>query len=1376
MSNTSQFIGELGAKHLLSKIKKLENTPAISSWNDLTDKPFYEDEKENVLFDQVVSLSSSGSFASDDVPFEIKIDETYLVTFDGTEYECVGKQVKNVLGDTPSTTFMIGNSVILNNGDGVDTEEPFLLCYSFANEVTSYFQIMTKDYKNYQDSDVAITVKEKISEIHYLDPKYIKDMYYTEGGGEITELPIEGEWMDNGQDYDDDGIIDEGDHEWTFMFTAPIGLQAGNEYTVNWDGTDYTCVGQDALALTGEIPGVVIGSFSEVAIEPFIILEIPSEYVDMMGAYGMAMDRENKGNISFSIKGKSVEKIHKMPNKYLDLAWIPESKKGKILIENCSIESYKRIKYNASDFYSGQKINVIFDGKEYTCTVSGDAADGYIFGNMAIITGSIGGGEPFLFYGGTVVITDSESHTMMVYDANQDGTFYVKLPTEYLPKHEHDIATKDKDGFFSKTDKNKLDGIESNANKTVVDTVISETSTNPLANKSVKAALDKKPGIKVEGNIYTVDEVEVTAESGAEIFNNNSNIAVGQYSHAEGHNTKALKFASHAEGSFTTASSLYAHAEGRNTTASGNDSHAEGYYTTASGSSAHAEGSNTTASGSSAHAEGYYTTASGEYAHTEGWNTTALGNAAHAEGYYTTASGEYAHAEGDNTISSGRSSHTEGYKTTASGNYSHAEGHNTTASGAYSHAEGWNTTASGDSSHAEGYETTALDAYSHAEGRSTIIKSNYSHVQGRFNINYNYIEEIGIIDNLRIRNKEHYISDGYTLDGNTGLYTLINPEFTMIPHIANKFIAEENPSKSMFKFTNVVSTEGNEYVEGPAERYDRKVEKEYAHIVGNGINDTQRSNAHTLDWEGNAWFAGKVYIGGTSQDNAKELLTKDNINIINGSKSGSLRTVGSLEESDTYTIGQNAFAIGQNTEASGYCAHAEGYGTKASGSSAHAEGQNTTASGVAAHAEGWNTTALGNYSHAEGYGTKASESRAHAEGSTTTASGQYAHAEGAGTTASDYGAHAEGQDTVASGTYAHAEGCYTTASGGNAHAEGYNTTASSADSHAEGYFATASGNAAHAEGYYTTASGEYAHAEGRRTTASGNAAHAEGQNTTALGNYSHAEGQGTKASGEFSHAEGFETESSGEHSHAEGQGTEASGEASHTEGYNTTALGDYAHAEGSNTTALGYYSHTEGYNTTALGDYSHAEGSNTVSFGKYSHVQGKYNKIYKYIENIEESISHSKAVNTIAYIADNYTFDENTGLYTLIDPVQVNTLPHDIVNKYVSDYGITVSDSVVTCKEMIKFITVTSVDGDKYVVGSTLYYTSKPEKDYVHIVGNGNFDTERSNAHTLDWNGVAWYQGDIYTGGTSQDDENAKKLATEEFVENLILGAIGGGY
>lgn len=53
-------------------------------------------------------------------------------------------------------------------------------------------------------------------------------------------------------------------------------------------------------------------------------------------------------------------------------------------------------------------------------------------------------------------------------------------------------ATQDAKGLMSATDKTKLDGIAQGANKTVVDTELSSTSTNPVQNKAVKAALDGK--------------------------------------------------------------------------------------------------------------------------------------------------------------------------------------------------------------------------------------------------------------------------------------------------------------------------------------------------------------------------------------------------------------------------------------------------------------------------------------------------------------------------------------------------------------------------------------------------------------------------------------------------------------------------------------------------------------------------------------------------------------------------------------------------------------------------------------------------------------------------------------------------------------------
>lgn len=53
-------------------------------------------------------------------------------------------------------------------------------------------------------------------------------------------------------------------------------------------------------------------------------------------------------------------------------------------------------------------------------------------------------------------------------------------------------ATTSADGLMASTDKEKLDGIAAGANKTVVDSTLSASSTNPVQNKVIKAALEGK--------------------------------------------------------------------------------------------------------------------------------------------------------------------------------------------------------------------------------------------------------------------------------------------------------------------------------------------------------------------------------------------------------------------------------------------------------------------------------------------------------------------------------------------------------------------------------------------------------------------------------------------------------------------------------------------------------------------------------------------------------------------------------------------------------------------------------------------------------------------------------------------------------------------
>lgn len=199
----------------------------------------------------------------------------------------------------------------------------------------------------------------------------------------------------------------------------------------------------------------------------------------------------------------------------------------------------------------------------------------------------------------------------------------------------------------------------------------------------------------------------------------------------------------------------------------------------------------------------------GNGSHAEGSGTYAIGQYSHAEGINTRALGDQSHVEGNETMASGNCSHAEGYNTTASGNYSHAEGSLTKASSSYSHAEGSSTKASSSYSHAEGFETLVQGQAGHAEGGSTKAMGYYSHAEGQATVCYGHGSHA------------------------EGTYTQANADGQ---HAQGKY--------------NIIDTA-----------------KQYAHIVGNGTADDARSNAHTLDWNGNSWFAGEVYVGSTSGTN-----------------------------------------------------------------------------------------------------------------------------------------------------------------------------------------------------------------------------------------------------------------------------------------------------------------------------------------------------------------------------------------------------------------------------------------------------------------------------------------------------------------------------
>ena len=221
----------------------------------------------------------------------------------------------------------------------------------------------------------------------------------------------------------------------------------------------------------------------------------------------------------------------------------------------------------------------------------------------------------------------------------------------------------------------------------------------------------------------------------------------------------------------------------------------------------------------------------------------------------------------------------QGYSTKASGDYSHAEGSSTKANGDGSHAEGYATQASGRYSHAEGYSTRASGNYSHADGEYTVTSIRGQHVLGRYNLEEDrYRKEIYTNSTKRISaySTKIYRSNAWTFDANTGLYSLVDPEECSYSDITTNMyyiVNSVNSSVSMDYLISIKSTNSNSKTYNCIlySRIDQMYQYgAYAHVVGNGTSDNKRSNAHTLDWEGNAWFSGNVYVGSTSGTNKDE--------------------------------------------------------------------------------------------------------------------------------------------------------------------------------------------------------------------------------------------------------------------------------------------------------------------------------------------------------------------------------------------------------------------------------------------------------------------------------------------------------------------------
>lgn len=452
--------------------------------------------------------------------------------------------------------------------------------------------------------------------------------------------------------------------------------------------------------------------------------------------------------------------------------------------------------------------------------------------------------------------------------------------------------------------------------------------------------------------------------------------------------------------------------------------------------------------------------------------------------------------------------------------------------------------------------------------------------------------------------------------------------------------------------------------------------------------------------------------------------------------------------------------------------------------------------------------AVGDNSFVSGTQNLAGGENSHAEGDNVRALGKSSHAEGTHTSTVNQYSHAEGNRTTAFGANgSHAEGT----SGYPAIANGYITPISSKEEVATAWvnckqmFSVAFGAASHVEGENCAALGSGSHCQGTQNMTYLNDGHAEGRNTVSYGYYSHAEGQGSLAGqkslvelivekdgvlsitditsisnrsvayGKGSHIEGCYTIAYGNYSHAEGSNTIAEGISSHAEGSMTHTVGLHSHAEGYMTFANGDEAHSEGKSTRAEGDRSHAEGLQTWTQGTNSHAEGVYGIAWGYASHIEGGSSRDDIENLInvAQTAEGATSPE----VVLIEEFNTNyfSMAHGSYSHIegCSNLGLGFASHTEGLNNINKGYGC-HVEG-YHNIGNSQYghvsgkYNDPGSKDqFAVIVGNGSSDAKRKNIHTLDWNGNAWFKGNVTVGA------NNDKLVTQSELQAAINNGGGG--
>ena len=198
---------------------------------------------------------------------------------------------------------------------------------------------------------------------------------------------------------------------------------------------------------------------------------------------------------------------------------------------------------------------------------------------------------------------------------------------------------------------------------------------------------------------------------------------------------------------------------------------------------------------------------------------------------------------------------------------------------------------------------------------------------------------------------------------------------------------------------------------------------------------------------------------------------------------------------------------------------------------------------------------------------------------------------------------------------------------------------------------------------------------------------------------------------------------------------------------------------GDNSVAVGVNAIASGENSVAIGKEVVASRNGMIALGCYN----LYDEPVGFYEATTAGHKFRGGASSACYASTNYVFDAETRTFSLVD-ASLTTFAEAWNNGLI--YAQRANSLTTDSMYELKSVTESVVTYTRHYVADYGRYNGK----YNVCVGNGK-PSALSNSHTLDFQGNAWYQGDVYVGSTSgtNKDEGSKKLATEDKITELAL-------